>query len=414
MRKRILAVAFAAITSASGAQAAGFYLKEQSVVGQGRAFAGSVAGTDGASSAYFNPAGAVGERNQIEFGVHIISPMAKVTDTGSNLAADTVNHTTNTQTPYSAKPVPNFHMTHQLSDDSAVALSVGAPFGFGNKYDSNFSGRLSNIEADLSVIELSGSYAKKVSNKTTISGGIVFQDLTVSQLQGASSNVAVNAKLKGESTDFGYVVGIKHELNDSTTIGASYRSQVTHVAKGTFGVVGGTQVNVEAPFQLPDIFALGVAHSVSDKTRAYADVTWYGWSAYKSSTIAVTADNTPLQAGTATAIGLPKTIQNNYSDTISFAIGAEHDYNDGYTLRAGLHLDPTPTNDQDRTLATPDGDRTWLSVGGSKVVNENLSLDAALTYILVEDGIVNQTAINTRAKAEGNVGILSLGLRYKF
>ena len=64
MRKRILTAAVAAATLASGAQAAGFYLKEQSVVGQGRAFAGSAAGTDGASSAYFNPAGIVGVENK--------------------------------------------------------------------------------------------------------------------------------------------------------------------------------------------------------------------------------------------------------------------------------------------------------------------------------------------------------------
>ena len=74
MRKRILTAAVAAATLASGAQAAGFYLKEQSVVGQGRAFAGSAAGTDGASAAYFNPAGIVGVEKQVEVGVHYIKP----------------------------------------------------------------------------------------------------------------------------------------------------------------------------------------------------------------------------------------------------------------------------------------------------------------------------------------------------
>lgn len=37
--------------------AAGFYLKEQSIVSQGAAFAGAAARTDVASSVYFNPAG---------------------------------------------------------------------------------------------------------------------------------------------------------------------------------------------------------------------------------------------------------------------------------------------------------------------------------------------------------------------
>ncbi|MGB0958348.1 MAG: outer membrane protein transport protein, partial [Litorivicinus sp.] len=96
-------------------------------------------------------------------------------------------------------------------------------------------------------------------------------------------------------------------------------------------------------------------------------------------------------------------------------------YSAGVTARAGIHFDPTPTNDTDRSTSTPDGDRTWLSVGASKLLAENLIVDGALTYILVEDGIVNRTTTTgptpnglTKAKASGNVGILSLGLRYKF
>jgi long-chain fatty acid transport protein len=59
-----------ATVSAPLAQAAGFYLKEQSVVSQGAAFAGAGARQDVASSVYFNPAGIAGMNSQIEGSAH--------------------------------------------------------------------------------------------------------------------------------------------------------------------------------------------------------------------------------------------------------------------------------------------------------------------------------------------------------
>ncbi|NBQ83651.1 MAG: hypothetical protein EBU10_05430 [Alphaproteobacteria bacterium] len=65
MKLKYIAVAIATV-SAPLAQAAGFYLKEQSIVSQGAAFAGAAARQDAASSVYFNPAGIAEMDSQIE------------------------------------------------------------------------------------------------------------------------------------------------------------------------------------------------------------------------------------------------------------------------------------------------------------------------------------------------------------
>ena len=447
MRKRILTAAVAAATLASGAQAAGFYLKEQSVVGQGRAFAGSAAGTDGASAAYFNPAGIVGLEKQVEVGLHLIKPGAKVTDNGSTFAGTSIEPTLlglgvpsvdmTEQSPYDLSPVPNAHFIMPLDDDSAFGLAIGAPFGLGNEYENDFFGQFNSIAAELTTIELTASLAKQVSDTFSVSAGLIYQSLELEQ--DVRSSPTINAKLKGDSTDTGIVLGFQKKLNDQTTIGFSYRSEVNHTVEGTQSFTnaftgastsvtsnlggGMTQVlqpvlDVDANFDIPSMAALGIAHDISDKTTVFADVTFYGWSEYKTSEITARSGAGLLNGQ------VINTIENYYEDTVSYAIGMDHDYGNGTTVRAGIHYDPTPTQDEYRSLSTPDGDRTWLAFGVSKEMNETLTLDAAVTHIMVDKGVVNRTRILdpngtptpvvTRAEANGDVNILSLGLRYKF
>jgi long-chain fatty acid transport protein len=417
MRKRILTAAVAAATLASGAQAAGFYLKEQSVVGQGRAFAGSAAGTDGASAAYFNPAGIVGLERQIEVGVHYIKPDVTVTNNGTsyldlssvppiNTNFAFMNGTKNTVEPYSGKPVPNMHAVLPMNDELTLGIAVGAPYGFSNDYGTDSFTRGDHIKVDFSSIETSFSVAKMVSDKTSLSVGLMVQMLELDQDKLAANGTVT--KLKGDSTDYGFVLGMQHKPSEDMTIGASYRSQVTHTVDGTLGTTP-----VTAPFQLPDIFMLGVSHNMSDTTRLYADATWYGWSAYKTQMIT---------SKTGTNIS---EIESNYSNTVSFGLGVEHDYEDGLTARAGIMVDPTPTNDTDRTTASPDSDRTWLSAGLSKKMSDQMDVDFALTHIMADNTKVNKAVklpltsggvqVGTvRANVKGSTNIVSLGFRYKF
>ncbi|MGB0965601.1 MAG: OmpP1/FadL family transporter [Litorivicinus sp.] len=455
MRKSILAVAVAAATVVSGANAAGFYLKEQSVVGQGRAFAGSAAGTDGASAAYFNPAGIVGLERQVEVGVHYIKPMAEVTDQGTTAAAagtttiptspiDSTNFnalglgtavTMDQQNPYSGKAIPNLHFIQPLDDHTAASIYVGAPFGFGNKYNEDYFGQYDSIKNELSVIEISGSLAKRVSDTLKVAFSLNYQSLDVEQ--SAMAAPGFTSTLKGTASEVGYVLSFQKTLGQSI-LGFSHRSETTHDVTGTqtfFNKTTGAQsavgttgpvVNATATFGLPAITALGIAHEVSDQTRVYGDVTYYGWSNYERGNVTASDSTGGLPTGT-----IFNPAVNNYTDTVSLAIGIEHDYGNGLTVRSGAHYDPTPTNDTDRATSTPDGDRLWLAGGFTKEVTEALMFDAALTYILVDDGAVDRSTtkalarnssgvptqtltINTKAKSEGNVGILSLGLRYKF
>lgn len=430
MRKSILAVAVAAATVVSGANAAGFYLKEQSVVGQGRAFAGSAAGTDGASAAYFNPAGLVGVAEQVEVGVHYIKPDVTVTNDGSTSAAviapgpsvlaaeNSLVSGTSPVKPYQGKPVPNAHFVKPIDETTALGIAIGAPYGFSNDYGANSFNRIDNKKVDLSVIELTSSLAKRISESSSVSFSLIYQTLEVEQ-KVASALGDVTQTADGAEIAFG--IGYQNHLSDKTTVGASYKSQSTIGLNGKLngGIYSGA--GITSDFDLPSIFAVGIAHDLTESTRLYADLTHYGWSAYEK--LVAISDGSGTRSGSPITAGTPlSSAANNYSDTISWGLGIEHDYGNGLTVRSGIHIDPTPTNDTDRSTTTPDSDRTWIAFGMSKNLNDSITFDAAYTHIIADDGRINKTVITSsapttasvKAKVESSVNILSLGLRYKF
>src|SRR5210317_792835 len=114
--KQKLLLASAISLAAQSALGAGFYLKEQSVVSQGAAFAGAGARTDSASSVYFNPAGTAGMDSQLELGAHVLMPDQKVTGRAAIPFPGFNSLTTVTQEPLDTKLIPNLYYTRPLAE----------------------------------------------------------------------------------------------------------------------------------------------------------------------------------------------------------------------------------------------------------------------------------------------------------
>ena len=71
--------------ASNSAAAAGYALIEQSITGLGRAFSGSAAVADDASTIFFNPAGMTSlSRKEMNMGLNLIAPRAEFSDRGSN------------------------------------------------------------------------------------------------------------------------------------------------------------------------------------------------------------------------------------------------------------------------------------------------------------------------------------------
>ncbi len=408
----------ALLAGAQPADAAGFYIKEQSVTGLGRAFAGESAMSEDASTIFFNPAGMTRLQGpEASAGVHLLVPRADLENRGS-----TARTAATTQpigggdggNPYDPTPVPNAYFAYPLMNrDLWVGLGVSAPFGLANKYDADWFGRYDSIDTELLTLNIAPSVAYKVLDWVSIGGGIDIQ-YADAKLTNAiyAGPIDVISKLEGDDWSVGYNVGVLFEPIPTTRIGIHYRSQIDHTLDGDVNLssrISTTNSPGSADLNLPDIIAVGFAHEATPDLTLMAEYNWYGWSSFKEIRV--------KRAGLADQV-----VGQNYEDTFSIAVGAQYKVNEAWTVRSGFQYDETPTVNGFRSTRTPDGDRYWLSAGLSYAVSDNFVVDVAYTHIFIDDadidtrqsGAAAALSTNTRAVSEGSVDIVAAALRYKF
>lgn len=421
-----LFLSITSLVAASATQAAGFYLKEQSIVSQGAAYAGATARSDTASSIYFNPAGIAGMGTVFEGGAHVLLMDQEVSDAGT--ASTAVNPAnpltatpgaialltnTSTQEPLDTKLLPNIYYTTDALGGT-VGVGISAPFGSSNEYASNFVGAMDSYETSLKTVNISGAYAKEIQPGLRLGGSVILQTAEIEQFKQSAYGPA---SVKGDSHDIGWAVGLQKDLASGGTIGVSYLSGFSQDIEGT-QTIAGAGINAapaRGTLELPSILSLGAIIPVSNKTDLMFDVSRYDWD---------TLSTTPI----ITTGGSDTVLNFNYKDTTSLSLGVEHDYGDGMVVRAGWMRDPTPTNDIDRSLMTPDGDRDWLTLGFSKKLSKDLTIDFAYSHIMVDKGVVNKrvytsgsanapatlTWTDVKAEADTTIDIISLGIRKTF
>lgn len=409
--------ASALLFTISGAQAAGFYIQEQSVKGLGTAFAGSATSIDDASTIFFNPAGMTKlDGMQGHLGVHVLLPDADLTDNGSN---NTIGRPVgaNPGNPYDPSPVPNAYLAAPITLANNIfwaGIGVSAPFGLASEYDDTDFVRFDSTETDLKTINVSPSLAYAINDKLSIGGGVDVQYADAELKSVFFAGTEGESTLEGDDISVGYNLGLQYRPIPSTEIGVHYRSAISHTLEGNVSLVGSTgadfDVGGSADLDLPDIATFGVAHDVNDRLRVMGQATWFGWNNFQE-----------IQAVRDDNVAVAPVVQ-NYQTTWAFAVGAEYDVNDQWTVRGGYQFDQTPTTDEFRTSRTPDGDRNWFSGGATYNMNQNLSFDLAATYIDVADGDINVgrndlgagNTVNVIGNTEGSVGIIAAGLNYKF
>jgi len=400
----------ALLFSISGAQAAGFYIQEQSVKGLGNAFSGSTTSIDDASTVYFNPAGMTKlDGMQGNLGVHVLVPNADLNDNGSTAGGNDPDN------PYDPTPIPNAFLAAPVELGGHMfwaGIGVTAPFGLASEYETTDFVALDSTDTELKTINVSPSLAYQVNDMFSIGGGLDIQyaDAELKSFVNLGAGGTGISTLEGDDITVGYNLGLQYSPTPKTDIGFSYRSAISHTLEGSVSLEG-TLANDfdssgQADLDLPDITTLGIAHDVNERTRVMGQATWFGWSNFE--TIQPIRDDGGAAAET----------RQNYKDTFAIAVGIEYDLDDQWTVRGGYQFDETPTTDRFRTSRTPDGDRNWFSAGATYQLNEKMSFDLAGTYIDVDEGTINvqrnpvpQTVSGT---TDGYVAIVAGAINYKF
>lgn len=416
------------VTVSGTAEAAGFYLQEQSVRGWGRANSGEVA-DQGAASLWWNPAAIAGTTDkEAVFGATAIFPSGRVSDAGTlidrpGVPPVPVGGIAELRDPIVRGVAPHNAFALPLGDRVAIGLAVTAPFSFTSDYDPSGWQRYSAIRSRLLTLDFQPSLAVKATDWLSV-GAALNIEYSDAWLSNALPNLTPGSpdarlRLTGNGWDLGWSAGIQLHPAERMTIGIAYKSAVEHKLEGPVEITGlagplaarNVRARTVARFTTPWQLTMGARLGVTKSLTLNAQAVHFGWSKFDRIEIDAPISNAIVQ---------------NYKDTWSVALGFDQTLSERLTLRAGIQVDPTPTRDASRDPRVPDGDRVDYNVGATYRMSGRISLDAAAGYTDLENspisrderfyaGTAAQTDVLTDGRAHGQrVLVFALGGRMSF
>ncbi|OWY39900.1 hypothetical protein CEK28_03905 [Xenophilus sp. AP218F] len=421
---------FAAVPAA---QAGGFQLTEQSVLGMGRAYAGAGVAGDDLSAVFYNPAGMTlleGTRVQGGFTyAEIDAPFSGANTTkDSPVSALDGTFAASDNGRGAGEAIPNAYLTHQINSQLFFGLGITTPFGLGASYSDNWRGRDAGISSSIMTVDINPSLAYKLNDKWSFGAGVSAQYAKADLKKGAYLPGATG-ELEADSWGFGYNLGVMYSYSADTRVGLSYRSKVHHDAKGDY-----TNAGFPAPFgrylngtfagsaevTTPESLMLSGYSKLNSKFGVGATARWTRWSRFDQ----LVVKGSPAVSIGGPAIDTTTTIDNHWKNSWLFSVGGDYFYSDRLTLRSGIGYETTPVpNPEHRNPLIPDANRLWLSLGASYRINKQASVDVGYAYLrAVGDKKINSTVgspFGTSSTLQGEYGsltghLLGAQMQYRF
>lgn len=456
-----VAVACAGISVAGSVHAAGFQLVEHGASGMGNAYAGAAALASDTSTAWYNPAGMseLGDR-EISLAAHLLIATTEFTNRGttqgSALGSGDISG------PDSASPgtntvLPNLYYVAPINAKWNYGLSIGVPFGSSTEYEPEWVGRYTTVKSGISVIDVNPSVSYRLSDTVRLGFGISVQQLSAELGSAVDSGAACLSvynragspetcfengltpgnvendgygEITGDSTGVGFNLGALFLPGESTRIGLTFRSGVSHeldgdadfdtneTLRGLLDDVGQDtfliDTNATADVDLPPTVSLSAVQQVGSALELLADISWTGWSSFEELRVNYEAPSTQ---------GDTLSVQ-EWNDTLRLSAGLNYDLNDQVQLRGGVAYDeeaiPGPSR---RTARIPGNDRTWIALGAGFRVNPRLSFDLAYSHLFLETTAIDNPNLEAndgvggpvvRGTYESSVDFFSAQLNWQF
>ena len=422
----------ASVAAASSAYSAGFALNDHSATASGKALAGVAASNADISASFWNPALFVNAKETTVFvsGAYVM-PSMDVTNIAANNAAAArgtaiVGSTTNSDS-VDDTFVPSFYFAKPLSDKTVAGISLNAPFGLSGDYGDDWAGRFHATETSLQDIALSFSLAHRINSWASVGASVQAHKAEV-VLASAVGFVGRegDGRIEADDTSYGYSLGVALEPIKGTRLGLGYRSEVDFDFKGDVKYTNVTGLNaaltglgqpnlinttVSDSITLPSVLTLSMEHDLTQKLIIGFSAIKTGWGALDGLNIDFESPST--QANSVLTFG--------FEDQWMYSTGLTYAYSDKLTLRTGVAMDNSPVTDKYRSARTPDGDRKWVSVGGTYDFNDMTSATLAFTHVMIDDVSVNRTNLTEdtargklKADYESSANVVSVAVNMAF
>lgn len=322
---------------------------------------------------------------------------------------------------------PNAYAIMPIGSNLTFGVGVTTPFGLRTNWADPWIGRFASRDANIKVVAVEPAIAwQSSSGVVAVGGGIEYRRARVvlarnagqpNPFLGRISDVASTYLSSDWETGTGWNVGVL--LKPGTwRIGAAYRAPmdidfkgdltVTQIPTGVpaFDALVGAGLppsqGVKTSIPFPAIASLGIASSALPNWDIEFDVTQTTWSRFK--TLSVTGD-----AAGATLINRPQ----NWEDTMSFRLGANHKVTDNWDVRFGAVYDENPQPVEAVSPLLPDADRIGATFGVG-FHHGPWTIDATEFVLHFKDRSTQGVSTDLNGIYRTDANLISLNLGYRF
>jgi len=389
----------------------GYGMKAKGMAGAATAMANDTFG--GAN----NPASMVWVGDRIDVGVDVFMPIRSSERSG---AADTTMNGT-AKSGSNKFAIPEFGYNRMYKPNMSLGVTVYGNGGMNTNYDGGqlpFGGTCANgggtgfnpvqvaggtynllcgdgnLGVDLSQLMIAPTVAYKMNetNSIGISPLLGYQRFRAEGLQAFSgfSSDASSLTNKGydSATGYGVRIGWQGRMSDMVTLGAAYSTKMKYGKfekyKGLFAEQGG--------FDTPANLNLGIAIKATPKVLVAVDYQQINYSGINS----VGNPSTNLGATIASTLGPNNGRGFGWEDVKVVKLGAEYNYSNDLTLRAGYSKNNNPITSRDVTfnIIAPGVITTHLTLGFTYVTANDAEFTMAYMHAQ-ENSVTGSSLFNT-------------------
>ncbi len=376
--------------------AGGLYISEvgsPATVGTAGVF--NVVNTVEASSAFTNPAGMTGLKDdQMMGGLQLLVPEVRFDSSIATAGGSDGGNAGDTAV------IPGFFWVRGLNEQWKFGFSVTAALGGGVDYGDNFVGRYQTTEASLEGLAISPSAGVKLNDKTSIGFGVSATYVTF------DLGLAVNRPLAlpdgkvdiedGDDWGFQPFFGLTHQINDRLLMGFTYRAEFDVDLEGDleFSNTGPLLNLLSSKFDeakvgldFADAYELGFKYNYRDDLTLFFNVKYETWSDFSSNRV-------DIQGG-----AISTTIERNWDDIWGIGFGFARHRGDGRIFTFGVAYAESPVDDKDRTADLPVDEQFKIGLGWARET-PNRKRSIGFTLIDLGDGKIDQTVQGVRFRGK--------------
>ena len=359
------------LLGANHALAGGLWLNEYGDFAGGRASAGAAAGTDEAATIIHNPASSTRiEGSQLFGSVGALIPRTKFD------VQESTPFIGNGDGGQAGQIAPAASMAYVFDngwDKWGTGISVEGLAGAGLDYDDDWVGRYKATEVNLLVMALGATLAYQVTDRLSIGikPQIYYATLTQKLSLPTTDRNDVSAKLDGDDTGFGGMVGAAYEFNAGTRVGISWQSSFDIEFDGEIKVNGsrgdGIQANSDTELTMAQYVRVALHHDVDDRLGLDFTLGWDNWEQLDNIFVSIKDGG-----------GAP--IDTVWKDTYHFAAGFQYQLNDAWDVTAGIAYDTNVVKARNRVPELPVDEQIRYNAGARYHLSNTIAVGGYVNY----------------------------------